>query len=271
MNAGLLNKSVREAFAVIAVCCIGIMVFEALMSYIFWSYQDEFAISIGSIEFIQDFINSMVGGRAGGAIGPGTLSSLAWVHPLVLSIVFALEITLCTRVPAGEIDRGTIDVLLALPVSRWAVYTAETVVWLGAGLALVSFAYLGSTLGYLWVPAEDRPEAQRIVFILVNLYCLYLSVGALSLMASALSDRRGRAIGIIFAVVLTLFLWNFLGQYFEPLDRVSFLNVFSYYKPMPILNDGTFPLRDTLVLLGCAVPLWISGGVIFSRRDICTV
>ncbi len=271
MNAGLLNKSLREALAVIVICCIGIMLFEGLVSYIFWSYEDEFTSSIGQIEFVQNFINTMVGERGGGTIGPGTLKSLAWVHPLVLSIVFALEITLCTRMPAGEIDRGTIDVLLALPVSRRAVYMAETVVWLGAGLALVCFAYLGSKLGYLWVPPEDRPETHRIVFILVNLYCLYLSIGALSLMASALSDRRGRAIGTVFAVVLTLFLWSFLGQYFEPLDRVSFLNVFSYYKPMPILNDGGFPLRDTLVLLGCALPLWIAGGVIFSRRDICTV
>ena len=271
MNAGLLNKSVREAFAVIVVCCTGLMVFEGLMSYIFWTYEDEFTSSIGQIEFIQNSINSIVGGRAGEMIGPGMLNSLVWVHPLVLSIVFALEITLCTRVPAGEIDRGTVDVLLALPVSRWTVYVAETVVWLGAGVALVCFGYLGSALGYLWVPPEGRPEAHRIVFILVNLYCLYLSVGALSLMVSALSDRRGRAVGTVLAIVLTLFLLNFLGQYFGPLDRVSFLNVFSYYRPMPILNDGTFPLRDTLVLLGCAVPLWITGGVIFSRRDICTV
>ena len=271
MNPGLLNKSIREGLGVTTLCCFGIMIFEALVSYIFWTYQEELTSGIAEIEFIQNLINSMVGGRAGGMIGPGTLNSLAWVHPLVLTMVFALEITLCTRVPAGEIDRGTIDVLLSLPVSRWTVYATETVVWLGAGAALICFAFLGSWLGYRWVPTEDRPEVYRIVFILVNLYSLYLCIGALSLMVSALSDRRGRAIGAVLAVVFTLLIWNFLAPYFGPMDRLSFLNLLSYYKPMPILNEGTFPLRNSLILLGCAAPLWLAGGIIFSRRDICTV
>jgi len=271
MNAGLLNKSFREAAAVIFGFALGLAIFESFVSYIFWTYQEELTSELLQIEFLQDLINSLVGGQAGGYIGPGTLNSLAWVHPLVLSIVFATEVTLCTRVPAGEIDRGTIDILFALPVSRWRVYVAETVVWLGAGVVLMAFALAGSRIGYLAVPIEDRPEIVRQLIILANLFALYACVGSMSLLISALSDRRGRAIGAIFAILLTLFLWNFVAQYWEPADRVGFLNILSYYKPMPVLVDGAFPVRDVAVLVACALPLWVVGGLVLARRDICTV
>ena len=39
MNPGLLNKSIREGLGVTTLCCFGIMIFEALVSYIFWTYQ----------------------------------------------------------------------------------------------------------------------------------------------------------------------------------------------------------------------------------------
>lgn len=271
MNLGLLNKSMREAVGITLGCATGLMLFEAFAAYVFWTYQEELTGDMMQIEFLQNMINSFVGGRMGNTVGPGTLSSLAWVHPLVLSMLFAVEITLCTRVPAGEIDRGTIDILFALPVSRWQVYLAESITWLAAGLVLMIFAFVGSSTGSLAIPVSDRAEPLRLLFVLSNLYALYLCVGGYSFLMSALSDRRGRAVGAIVSALLTLFLWSFLSQYWKPADAISFLNILSYFKPMPILDEGLFPFRNVGVLLACAVPLWVAGGVVLSRRDVCTV
>lgn len=271
MNLGLLNKSFREAAGVTILCGLGLMLFEAIISYIFWNYQKELTGEVLQIEFVRDMIQSLVGSKIGAEVGPEALVSLAWVHPLVLAILFTVVITLCTRVPAGEVDRGTIDVLFAWPVSRWTIYLSETIVWMTAGLFVIGLAVLGSIIGYAFVPEDARPELARRLIIAVNMFCLYLAIGGMAFLFSALSDRRGRAIGASVGVLITFLIWSLISQYWEPADRVSFLNILSYYKPLPILDSGAWPLHDIGVLLACGVPLWIAGGMRLARRDVCTV
>ena len=174
-------------------------------------------------------------------------------------------------VPAGDVVRATVGVSFGVPGSRWAIYGSESVVWLGSGATVIGLAALGCAFGNLFVPPEGRPDWGQLAQVLFNLYCLYLCVGALAFLLSALSGRRGRAVGAAFGMVLALFLWNFLTEYWSLLDRMAFLNVLSYYRPMLILNGNPVPAKDVLVLLGCAASLWIAGGVVLSRRDIYTV
>ena len=56
MNRGLLNKSAREAFGVTLLCAGGLLIFEAMVAYVFWTYQKELTDELLQIEFLQDFI-----------------------------------------------------------------------------------------------------------------------------------------------------------------------------------------------------------------------
>ena len=64
---------------------------------------------------------------------------------------------------------------------------------------------------------------------------------------------------------------NFLAQFWEPAQSASFLSVLNYYTPLLILRDSGWPVGDMAVLVGCAVVFWVAGGIVFARRDICTV
>ena len=75
----------------------------------------------------------------------------------------------------------------------------------------------------------------------------------------------------MFAILLASFLLNFLGPFWSVAKRLSFLGLLDYYRPLIILRDGTVPWNNLAVLLSVACVLWIAAGVIFSRRDICTV
>ncbi|HIA47242.1 MAG TPA: hypothetical protein EYN96_04565 [Candidatus Hydrogenedentes bacterium] len=271
MNGGLLYRSMRETELVCAICCTTIFLFEALVTYVFWTYQEEFTGDFLQIEFFKNIINSMVGSRMGGDIGPSTLQSLAWVHPIVLSVFFVQAITSSTRVPAGEIDAGTADILLALPVSRWSIYVHETLVWLMSGFLIATFAMLGNRFGNLFVPAEGRVAVERVFIILGNLFALYVCVGAISSFLTARANSRGRAVGGAVGILLTFLMWNFIGQYWGPAEKFEFLNILTYYRPMPILDEGTVPWRDMAVLATLSGILWGLGGVYFHRRDINTL
>jgi ABC-type transport system involved in multi-copper enzyme maturation permease subunit len=270
MNRGLIAKTVREIAFPTALAGIGLMLVEALFSYIFWSYQQELTQELIQIDFVRDMIQSLVGANYDAPIGAESFMSLAWVHPLVLAFIFAHVITTNTRIPSGEIDRGTADFLFALPVSRIGIFRVEIVLSFLSILGVLTLAAAGSALGYSFVPPEGRPEPTRVATVIANLYLLAIAVAGITAFASTLTDRRGRAIGWSFGIVLTFLVWNLLAQYSEVVERALVANILYYYRPMPILVEGGIPWRNFLILALLAAVSWTAAAVTLVRRDIAT-
>jgi hypothetical protein len=109
------------------------------------------------------------------------------------------------------------------------------------------------------------------MLVMANLYSVYVAVGGIALFVSALSDHRGRAVGVVFAILLASFLLNFIANFWQPAKQIAFLGILEYYRPAQILQHGEFPLRDITVLLGVGLVAWLAGGEILARRSITTV
>jgi ABC-type transport system involved in multi-copper enzyme maturation permease subunit len=271
MNAGLWRKSLREIWPATLACGLALLAFEALFAHVAWKFQTQMAAAILQMEFARNMLSALTGASVGSKMGPEALSAFAWVHPVALAILWAHAISLCTRIPAGEIDRGSVEFLLGLPVSRWRLYGCEAAAWALAGLVVLALGVLGNWIGNQTIPAQGRPDPARVAAIVANFYCLYLTVGGLTCLISASSDRRGKAVAAAFGIVLGLFLLNFLATIWEPARAAGFLSILHYYKPMQVLQDSGWPIFDMSVLAILAAALWIAGGVVFARRDIRTV
>ncbi len=115
MNRGLLIKSLREVWIATVLFAFALMVLEAIFAYVLPTFADQFSTVLLQLEFVQRMVQALLGTDIGDQISPAVFSSIAWAHPVVLTIVWAHAIIFCTRVPAGEIDRGTIDLLFGLP------------------------------------------------------------------------------------------------------------------------------------------------------------
>jgi ABC-type transport system involved in multi-copper enzyme maturation permease subunit len=168
-------------------------------------------------------------------------------------------------------DSGTADVLLSLPVSRWELFLSETFVWLASGVAILAGALAGNLLGGWALPPEERLPIARLLLVLLNLFCLYASVGGFAWLLSSLSNRRGRAITIAFIVLLSLFLLSYLAQFWSVVEHIVFLSPLQYHRPAAILSTGICPWLDIAILFGAAVTLWCVAGLVFAQRDLCTV
>jgi ABC-2 type transport system permease protein len=103
------------------------------------------------------------------------------------------------------------------------------------------------------------------------LYCVYIAIGGISFLVSSLSDRRGRAIAVVFAIVLVSFLLNFIAQFWEPAKRFAHLSVMTYYQPALILRSGEIPSTNIAVLIAIGTLTWLVAGEVNRRRSICTV
>jgi len=271
VNRGLLLKSLIDARAVTLLLAVAMLLAEGVLSYVLPTVMQDFSSTLLQVPFFRTIISALLGADIGETLVPATFIAIAWVHPVVLAILWTHAIVLGTRVPAGEIDRGTIDLLLSLPVSRWQVYIAETVVFLATGLAVVAMGMVGHRLGILSLAAESRPRLGPVLVIAANLYCLYMAVGGLAFLVSAAGNRRGRAIATVFGILLASFLLNFLAHFWPPAQAISFLSLLHYYQPLPLVRTGDLPVLDMVVLVGFAAAAWTAGGVWFARRDVCTV
>lgn len=271
MNRGLLQKAALEIWPATLMCGVLLFAVEAILAYVMPIFRAQISEAMMQIQFVRTFVGAMLGIDTSDQLGPAAFLAFPWVHPVVLALVWTHALVCCTRVPAGEIDRGTADVTLTLPVTRWGVLRAETLVWLLAGVTILALALAGSQLVGHYVDPEGRPEIPRLLVVLANLFCMYLAVGGLAWLVSAASDRRGPAMILVFVILLASFLLNFLAQFWTVAQRIAFLGILDYYRPLYIVRDGAVPWRDMGVLAGVGVGLWIAAGIVFSRRDVCTI
>ena len=268
---GLLTKTFYEVWITTLLFGLALCGVSALLTFVLPQIQQALDGVLGHIPLAKSFLAALLGTELGDEISARAMQAFLWVHPVVLSLVWAHEIILCTRFPAGEIDRGTIDVLLGFPVSRREIYWSETITWLVSGLFVLSLGFLGHRLASPAMPAEMRPEVGRALLVIANLFGVYWAIGSITLLVSAFSDRRGRAIAVVFAIVLISFLLNFVAEFWEPAKRVVWLSVMSYYQPSQILRTGEIPVGDMVTLFSVGVVAWVIGQEVVARRTICTL
>lgn len=266
MNRGLIEKSYRQSLGATLLFGLGLLLLEVLLAYVYPTFRDEIHDVILKMEIVRKFVAGLVGTQVADRMGPELLDALPWIHPLLLAVVWAHGITLGTRVPAGEIDRGTIDLLLGLPVSRWDLLTSEGIVLAVSGAAVIFMGVIGNIIG--GAIAGSTVDLGKLAVVLLNLYILYLAVAGVTFLISSASNRRGRAVGGALSFVLASFLLDFLAEFWDPAQRLVFSSIMSYYEPLVIIREGSWPVADLLVLASVGGVAWTLGGVIFSRRDV---
>ena len=268
---GVFRKSLREVAVPSIAYGSALLAVTALISYVLPKFRAELSESWLKVEFIRKIVTALVGTELGAVLDPVGLTAFAWAHPVVLALVWAHSLTISTRLPAAEIDRGTIDVLLGLPVSRGRVFVADCCAIAIAATAVLTCVLAGNLLGTAAAPPEHRPSAAAMAVAAVNGTLLYFAVAALTLFVASLCDRRGKAVAVVLVLVIASFLINFLAPFWEPMEAIEFLSFLYYYRPVLILVGGEWPVPDLIILTALTVLFGVAAYWIFRRRDICTV
>lgn len=266
-----MRRAARELWGTTLVFGLALLCICALLGFALPRFQQQFLQKMSSMPFLQEMRNAMLGTDVGNATGPEVPFGIGWSHPVLLAILWAHAIVCGTRVPAGEVDKGTIDVLLGLPVSRWQVYVSETVVWLLSAAVVLALGLAGNLIGMRFAPPDMRPDLGRLLIVIANLFVLYGAVGAAAWFASSFSDRRGRAVTMVLIFAVGSLLLNYLALLWPAARRVQFLSILNYYRPVFPLRSGEWPVMDMVKLGLAGVGLWVAGGAIFSRRDLSTL
>jgi ABC-2 type transport system permease protein len=192
------------------------------------------------------------------------LLSIGYVHP-VMQLVFCIwAVGRASGAIAGEIDRGTMELLLSQPLSRPRILLAHFLVDCVAIPCLCLALLAGNLLG-AWsidpitvppppshvkvpfpLPRSDDPEmrarleiqAIRFTRALPVVGGLIFSLSGLTMWLSAMGRFRWRVMGTAVTVVLLMFLINVLGQMWQPAAWLRPATLFYYYQPQQVIAEG---------------------------------
>ncbi len=270
-GAGLTGKTIREIWVATLAFSLGLFAFHVAVALTQPLMQkDMLSGQWLQVKLVQQILTAFLGAEVGTVFGPSAMTAIGWAHPIVLALVSAHAISCCTRVPAGEIERGTIDVLLGLPIRRGTLYCGEAAGAALSGLLVVSSGLLGQGLGNAIVGAEDRVATAPMLWVTANLYALLAAIAGIASLFSALCDRRGRAVGAAVAVVVASFFLSSFSPFNAVIKKLAVLSVVSYYRPFKVLEGGQSPATDMVILASIGLACWLIGLILFSWRDIRT-
>jgi ABC-2 type transport system permease protein len=256
-------------------------------------------------------IRTLIGGEGIDLQNAMDLLSIGYVHPLMQTLLCIWAIGRAAGAIAGEIDRGTMELLMSQPLARWRLVMAHLCtdaltipvlclsMWAGNALGAWLItpihveapplrAHVGNPL-VLRRPAPLPPDSPRLhvrpaafgpALWLVG--GLVFAVGGATMWLSATGRSRWRVLGIAVFVALVQFLFNLVGQMWEPLAPVRPLTVFYYYQPQQVILghdwyvtfkewNGGHPLWVVpmpVVLYGVGLVGYALALRTFTRRDL---
>jgi ABC-2 type transport system permease protein len=184
------------------------------------------------------------------------------VVPLLLLIA---AVAAGSAAVAGEEERGTMDLLLSLPVSRPRLVLEKLAALVTEAVALGLVVWLS-----LWVGARAVGmdiAATKLGAATASAVALAVAYGAIALLVGCATGRRGLAIAITSAAAVAAYLLNSLAPLVDLPDPVQKVSPFYYYVGDNPLRSGLDPLH-VLVLLGIAAVGAAAAVVAVRRRDL---
>ena len=196
---------------------------------------------------------------------PGRIA-LGYDEPIVWIGVSIFAISRGSDAVSGELNRGTLEMLLAQPVSRLQVLFTQALVTISC-LALLSLATWGGTwLGIqcttveetlpppqlklpflprisvpvrsserIEVPMREKVDARVFFPGVVNLFCLGCAVAGISTLVSACDRYRWRTIGIVAGLYIVSMILKIVGLAFERFSWLRNLSLFTAYEPQKFI------------------------------------
>lgn len=203
-----------------------------------------------------------------GAIEALTFYWLFLMIPIFLILVWA--IARGTATIAGEIDRGSMDLILSRPVSRTAFFNGHLfLTFLGFGLYMIAIVG-GNLAGSQFNTLEEPPRFLSLLRPTVNLVALGMAVFGYSVFFSSFDIVRWRP--MLWASAITLAQFVALAVANRPdWDEWKWLNkftLFGAFYPIEAAVKGDLLAKNVGILSAVFAVGTILGFLIFQRRDL---
>lgn len=263
MNLTLFGHLWRSQRTKLVIVCVAILAWSSFLPVIYQSFGQQMRVLVDS-GIIPKQLTSFGGGDVFSL--PGAIA-VGYIHPISIILVSIFAIGFAASAVAGERQRGTLEVLLARPISRRRVYaTLLAAVLFFVGIVLVA-SILGTVLGSAIVGVADELALERLPLLWLNGILLWGSIGAIALAASVSFDRLTPALGLTLAIVVISYFLYVLASLWPDAKGLEPYSIFYYLASRDILN-GIVNVSGLVLLAAVGAGAIAFALVVFPRRDL---
>jgi ABC-2 type transport system permease protein len=320
----LVRKLLRDVRWPLLAVCVLLFVFSAFWVKIAQRISTEiapFVNVLGQASSIPDFkrtfdevifkgpgkvSQAVMGGSAIEFDDPNDFLAIELLHPVVLVLAALWAVGRAAAAVSGEVDKGTMELLLSQPVPRDRLILAHLVVDLVV-IPVICLSVVAGTQVGLWLvgdfkvdysvldklpaparmlvkpgPAVLEVSAARQPWAVLNLAALMFALSGLTMAVSSAGRSRGRTTGLAALAVVGMFIANVVGQLWDEAAFVRPFTLFYYYQPQEIWTgrwtvdlgeawNGGQPLVGVpvlAVLVGAGAVGYLAALRVFTRRDL---
>lgn len=239
---------------------LGVFAMTFFVMLLFPTLRDAFGQALNDV---PDSIKGILGDAQTYQRIQGFIDIQVLFQMVFMTVIYG--VILFTGVLAGDENDGTLQSLLAHPVSRRKVYFEKL---LGATvlLGLVSFAvFVGVWFGALAV--GESVDLFRLAIAIKMMFLVSLVFSIIGYALGAITGKRGLSGAIAGALAFVSYLITNLTPSVKSLETVNKFSPYEYFNKPSILDNG-IQLGDWAILLSISLFFIALGYIFFIRRDI---
>jgi len=186
--------------------------------------------------------------------------SLLWP---ILSIIFFISIGV--GLIAGEIEKGTIEIILSLPISRIKAFLSKylagaTIIIILSFVSIYSVIPIARALNIAY-----NVETYHKLFLTGTLFCL--SGFSVVMLLSTIFDK-GKTILIGTGIYFMMYVITILSALKDNLKDLQYFSFFHYLDASRVLSENKLDEHSILVFSAVTIICTIIAVYIFHKRDI---
>ncbi|MBX7167510.1 MAG: ABC transporter permease [Pirellulales bacterium] len=202
--------------------------------------------------------------------------ALAYIDPVVLVVAAIWGIARGSDVVAGEINRGTMEMLLAQPLRRAQILIVPSIITLCGAVLLSCVAWLGTTAGILTVSLGENLSPVPYLIAATNLFALILFVAGVCTFLSSWDSYRWRTIGIMGGFYIISLVMEVMSKSVPALKWLRYLSFLGAYEPQVLVTTWQRAPAEAwaaagqynAILAGIGLAGFVAALAVFTRRDV---
>lgn len=264
MSGPLLRYLARRYAPACALCALAPVVIGSILGLVYPDFrtQMQMADRLGILRFAMRFLRDDLVAADSSAF----FFQLPFMHPLtILALITAMALP-ALALPAGARGRGSLDLLLATPLTRRGVVATS----FAFTLPFAALHALAPMAG-IWIGGSIAGVAHELPFAAFARVCvesagLAVFFAGLASLLSAAADEAGGALKWLTIAVFWSLLAEVVATTWSKAEWLKPATPFGWFEPPLVISGAANLARDASVLAGGGLALFAGALIVAQRR-----
>jgi len=270
MNLAIWKKAVWEAWRSLLVCSVLLILFAWLFVWLMCQFQlSTFGLVL---RMIPKFMQTAMGVPVADLATRTGQFSILFVHVVTLLVCVGWALARGSASIAGEIGRGTMDLILSLPIFRPTLVVAPGVVAAVGSAILAGSVCAGLGLGLLTVDVGEEVALATFLPGAVNLFFMTFAFTGITMLVSACSRDRWHVMAIAGGVFIASLIVKMVARLWSAGEWLGYFSFLSAFEPQQLVlmagQAEPSALECNATLLGLGLACYLAAGAALWYRDI---